>query len=445
VCALALTLVPALHAAPHVGGRLSLALQDENPPAPAPLSPDPLPAPQQENDTTQPEATAPTDQPARPASNTQLEDVILELISGQQVEGLLVRRDAQQVVLRIGNIDKSYDLRDVSRIIVLPSVQERYGQLRRNIPDDDIEQLIVLIRWLHSRNEYGLALLEVEHVISLEDGHPEANRLKKRLEAELLLRNSRGEGEPREVIERREEFPTLSPEEINLMKVYEVDLTRPPAMELQRGAIDRLVERYGDHELMPQTPEGIEALRRWPAHRVLELMFRMRARDMYSQVLITGYPEAIRRFRDDVHGSWLSRSCATNRCHGGTEAGRLMLRNVAKGADATVFTNLLILDRFRLPDGTPLIDYEQPERSPLLQMAVDPKKSTFQHPPLPKETGVWRAPISGPEDPYYKDAIDWIRSMYAPRPEYPIEYTPPRTKADELPEEILMPAPGGPR
>lgn len=374
-----------------------------------------------------------------------LPEVILELVNGQRFEGLLVRRDDREIVVRIGGIDQTHLTTDVSRVIELPTVRERYADLRRAIPDTDVEQLLVLVRWLVSRQELGLALIEIDQVLKQEPNHAEASRVKRRIEAELMLRAGQGEGQPREAPQRQEVFPILTPDEINLIKVFEVDLANPPDLELQRGAIDRLIDRYRDHDLMPKTPEGIEALKRWPARRVLDLMFRMQARDLYSQVIVRNHPESMRRFRDDIHNGWLIRSCATAACHGGNEAGRLFLRTTARGSDATIYTNFLILDRFRLADGTPLINYEHPENSPLLQMAIEPARSEMPHPPLPRGSGGWRPPISGPEDSRYKDAIGWIRSMYTPRPEYPIEYTPPRTKADGLPEETLRPAEGGPR
>ena len=46
-----------------------------------------------------------------------------------------------------------------------------------------------------------------------------------------------------------------------------------------------------------------------------------------------------------------------------------MLASKRPSAEATVYTNFLILERYRLPDGTPMISYEEPARSPLLNLA----------------------------------------------------------------------------
>ena len=63
----------------------------------------------------------------------------------------------------------------------------------------------------------------------------------------------------------------------------------------------------------------------------------------------------MRLFRDNVHSTWLMNSCATSRCHGGAESGRLRLFNKRVNTDQTVYTNFIILARYRLPDGLPLM------------------------------------------------------------------------------------------
>ncbi len=373
------------------------------------------------------------------------DEVFIELTDGSRFEAILISQDDQTVVVTIGNIRQTYPASKVVRIVALPSVRERYVDLRKNIPDDDADQLFVLARWLRSRGELLLALLEIDHVLTLDSGHPEALRFRRLVEAEVALKIGQGKGEPRSKPKNRDGFPTLTRDEINLIKVYEIDLARPPSLELEDGLIDRLLERYGDDPLMPKTPEGIEALKRQPPRRVLNLLFRLKARDLYSQVEVRGHPKAMLKFKGDVHAKWLLRSCATTKCHGGAEAGRLWLRTRAKGSDATVYTNFLILDRFRLADGSPLIDYLNPAQSPLLQMGLAVDRSEHPHPELPRTAGIWRPPMTGPEDPKFKDAVDWLRSMYLPRPEYPIEYTPPPTPADQMHEDLLIPAPAGPR
>ena len=88
----------------------------------------------------------------------------------------------------------------------------------------------------------------------------------------------------------------------------------------------------------------------------------------------------------------------------------------------------LILDRYRLADGKPLIDYEEPAKSPLLQLALPREHSLNPHPAIPGEesrSDLWRPFFRSTDDRAFVRAVEWIKSMYRPRPEYPISYSPP--------------------
>jgi hypothetical protein len=182
---------------------------------------------------------------------------------------------------------------------------------------------------------------------------------------------------------------------------------------------------------MPRTREGQAALYRASPARILDLMFRVRARNLYSEVKVLDQPRSMRQFRDELHRSWIINSCATTRCHGGNEAGRLRLHNRRPGSDQTLYTNFLILERFRLADDTPLINYEDAGRSPLLHMGLPRDSSRFAHPVVPGADGrgdLWKPAFRSPTDRRFLEATEWIMSMYRPRPDYPIEYTPPTSE-----------------
>jgi len=114
-------------------------------------------------------------------------------------------------------------------------------------------------------------------------------------------------------------------------------------------------------------------------------------------------------------------------------------------SDATIYTNLLILERFKLRDGTPLINYDKPEDSPLLQMALPRESSIYPHPEVTSRSGRRNAPeqFRSTEDVQFQRALDWIRAMYQPRPDYPIDYAPPlpRSAQEEVEREAFQPGP----
>jgi hypothetical protein len=145
-------------------------------------------------------------------------------------------------------------------------------------------------------------------------------------------------------------------------------------------------------------------------------------------VQVVDEPKSMKAFRDEVNSTWLINSCATNTCHGGEEAGRLVLYNHGARRDPTVYTNFLILDRFRLADGRPLINYDDPEKSPLLQLGLPREDSLVKHPSAPMGKAGrdgWKPAFKSVTDVQFHQAAAWIDSMYKPHPAYPIEYTPP--------------------
>lgn len=372
------------------------------------------------------------------------------LRDGQRYTGLLVERTPERVVLRIAGIDTAIPTAQIDRITLMRPVLDRYREMRAAISDDDVEQLLMLAEWLRSRNQWDAALKELDHILRVQPQNGEAKRLRVLVESQRMLAERAGQGRspapssgPRTSAadDGTDGFPLLSADEINLIKVYEVDLTNPPRMHIGRDTIRRLIEKYAADPLIPKTPEGREALLRATPARILDLMFRLQAREFYGEVRVVDQPRSLRLFRDDVHRGWLLNSCGTNRCHGGSEAGRLALYTRRPGSDATVYTNFLILERFRLSDGRPLINYDDPAASPLLQMGLPREGSSAPHPVVPATSGtgdLWRPTFRNADDHRFAEAVEWIKSMYRPRPNYPIQYVPP------TPQGLPPPDPNAP-
>jgi hypothetical protein len=177
---------------------------------------------------------------------------------------------------------------------------------------------------------------------------------------------------------------------------------------------------------IPATPEGRQVFYRLQPAEILSWMFDLKAREFYPEVTVLENPRSFQMFRDRINRNWLINSCATTRCHGGEEAGRLWLHRRQQASDAAAYTNFLILERFRTSTGQPLINYTEPARSPLLQMGLPRDQAFIKHPEV---TGVGRPPwnpvFRSQEDDRFTQAVEWIKSMYPRRPEYPIDYKVP--------------------
>lgn len=387
-------------------------------PQPPPVAPPPAPTGAPSGSPT----TAPVGEPR---------EAVVQLKDGQRYTGELVEQGPQRIVLKIAGIETPIQLSLVDSVEVLPPVLERYRAMRATIDDNDVERLLLVVEWLRARDQWELALAELDHILDLQPDNGEARRLKLLVEAQRNLTQNQTYPAPKaDVVPAPAlvDFPLLSEKDVNLIKVYEADLADPPRMLIDRETITRLLEEHAADPLIPKNPQERDAIYRWSPARILDLMFRVQARNLYANVKVLDAPRPMRLFRDDLNRGLIANNCATSRCHGGVEAGRLMLTNKRPNSDQSVYTNFLILERFKLPDGKPMINYDEPGASPLLNMALPRDVAAVKHPQVPGPGGrgdLWKPFFKSTDDPRFQAGLEWIQSMYRPRPDYPIEYHSP--------------------
>jgi hypothetical protein len=439
----------------------TIARSDDPAPSPAPTPPPAPASAEPQTDQAKPAETKPTETPAaepeappaeEPAKEAKPEpapgsfETILYLKDGSKAIGRLTDISGDSYTLVISGIPTRFDKSFVLRVAALPSIEERYKQMRATIPDEDLDQRLTLAQWLRDKRAYTLALAEVEGILKADGAHPGARELKKLLDLQLEMERDSakrraekppttpdapdGPSEIEKEAERSRNFPKLSADQINILRVYELNLTNPPRLLVPKELIDEIIKRYASDELIPSTPEGREALYKSRPTQIIELLYRLKARELYGMVQVLEDPEAFQAFKRDVHQGWLINSCATSRCHGGEHAGRLMLDRYRPAEPATFYTNFFILERFRLADGSPLINYTEPEKSPLVQFAMPRNLASRKHPHVRDGNSLdqWKPAIRSKDDRRYTNTRNWIRSMYQPRPDYGLSYDPPQPK-----------------
>ncbi len=404
-----------------------------------------------ESPAVEPSAQPQADRRSEPAPGDR---VLLVFLDGTRVEGEFLRSEPRFVIVKVSNVESPFDRRTLAQVVVQETPKARFRALKAGLKDSDVERRIDLAIWARDQRLFEEGLAEAEAVLRIDPANAEAEELRRELAMLVLLRERQGapptggeessdgskdgqegagedsgtdappRGAPRRP--RVDEFPLLTDAQVGLMKVYEVDLKNPPRINIPRETVDRLLVRYADHPLIPSTREAKEAFRLLPPERILETMFRVRARDLYGEVQVLDNPASMKKFRDQVHSAWLINNCATTQCHGGSAAGRLLLTNRRPNADRSVYTNFLILDRFRTMDQRRLIDWNEPERSVLLQMGLPRDDAIVPHP----EVRGWTPAFRTRDDRRFRNAVEWIGMMYRPRPEYPLEY-PPKDHAED--------------
>lgn len=378
---------------------------------------------------------------------------MLIMTDGRRFRGRIKDRDRFEIVLEIAGIDTRFKIKDVLEVIPLKTFEEHYDELKRGIDPLDWTKRLQLCEWIHRRKRLELAARELEELLDDNPRIDEARELLRIVNAEIELRVKQEEAAlERETAPIAEEgearsgrlAPTslLTDEQVNLIRVYEIDLKNPPRLLVRRSTIERLLSEHATSELLPATPEGRKAYYRRDPVDILSDIFALQARDLYGEVQVQSEPLSLNKFRLNVHKMWLMNSCATNQCHGGTEAGRFFLFNKRAHTANTVYTNLLILERSRYR-GEPMLNYERPERSPLLQLGLPADRSFFPHP----EAAGWTPAFRDQSDPKFTRTVEWMRSMYMPRPEYPIRFEPPEIRFDLDGESVVRQpereAPGG--
>ena len=352
--------------------------------------------------------------------------VLLVFLDGQRVEGEFVRGEPGFAVVKVSNVETPFERTMLSQIMVVEPPAEQFRRLRGAIKDSDIERRIDLSEWARENGMYDEGLAEAEGVLQIDPGHADALRLRAELSSLIRLRGVGSEASPKPARAKPasptrpalDEFPLLTPEQVNRIKVFEVDLKDPPKITISRETVDRLLTRYADHPLIPTSREAKDGFRALPAETILETMFKVRARDLYDEVRVVDNPASMKKFRDRVHSAWLVNNCATTRCHGGSAAGRLLLTNRRPNADDRLYTNFLIIDRFKTTEGRTLINWGEPERSVLLQMGLPREDAITPHP----EVKGWSPAFRTRDDRRFRQAVEWMQMMYRPRPDYGVVY-----------------------
>lgn len=358
---------------------------------------------------------------------------------GDTRTGVIIEDNYDYVLMEIEGIRAKIGREYVDHVVLEPTVEERYRAFKDQLRPGQTLRHLTLCKWLIDNKEYELAEKELEELLEYEE-NAEAKRLLTIVKAQLELKSGgfkttpeqrAADDHPEDTGEKPKTGPVyakdmlpqqiLTAEDVNIIRVYELDFDNPPRVAISADTIRQLIQRYGTSPLMPASQTDRTALFRADPIDIVRLMFELKARDLYPQIQVLTEPTSLNQFRQYVHDAWLINNCATSRCHGGLEAGRFFLHERNYKSERVRYTNLLILDRLQLDDQYPLVNYEDPMMSLVIQYALPRPVARKPHP----DVRGWKPVFTRGNTHMLDESIKWIQQMYQPRPEYPVKFDPP--------------------
>lgn len=345
---------------------------------------------------------------------------------GSLIEGEIIKDGFTEIVILIEGIHHRIPRMEVSHIELLPSFEETLAKAREEIPLDDVEMRMELARWMIQNSQLEMARDELRDLLTRQVS-PNATQLLELIEAKIVLSQTASDA-PRPMRPKADRTagiprPTLTAQDVNTIRVFEIDFARPPKVKVRTETVQKLIENHSENILIPSDPNGRDQLHALPDIDLVKLIFEVKARALYPEIVVESEPHSLNHFRTKVHNAWVIKNCATSGCHGGPNAGRFFLHQ--SNDTRSVYENLLILERLELEGSRRMIDYENPQMSLLIQHALPRSVSRIPHPDV---KGFKPAFPSG-NVRMYNQTIEFIRKMYSPRPQYPVEFVPPTQQA----------------
>ncbi len=372
------------------------------------------------------------------------QDAVVTTKDGGVFTGQVVAEDDTSITLLYSGIKIPIPRVDIAQIQYKQTIEQQYTQRRAQLADDDLDGRYTLAYWLFNQKAYELAKQELVDLGKQFPDDTRVQQLRTIVQARIALRQSASTTTPtthpdatpqlaRDTqpasIQPQQHDHRLSQEEINLIKVYEIDLSEEPKVYIPAQVMDDVLRQYAHHPSMPQTASQQAKIRRDLGYKQLAFLFKLKARDAYPQIKVVDDPPAMREFRTKIHQRYVLNYCGTVLCHGGAQAPNPAMLRLKPNQTNTVYTNFLTL-QLAAVDQHETVDRQDPDRSLLLQYGM---ARPIANPPHPEVPG-WKPRFPTREDRLYQEIRQWIDMLWKPTPEYgiaPSNAKPPQPSASQ--------------
>jgi len=193
---------------------------------------------------------------------------VVFLNNGQTREGVIIEDAYEHVLMEIEGIRAKLSRDHVDHVELKPTFQQQYESYKAQLQPGQTRNHLTLCHWLIDQRKYELARTELLELLKHDPENHEANRMMRIVEAQLELlaggfRTSEdqrengaedGDGSKRSgPVYAKDLLPKeiISAEDVNIIRVYEIDFENPPRVSVSPETIRKLIEHYGTSELMP--------------------------------------------------------------------------------------------------------------------------------------------------------------------------------------------------
>ena len=167
----------------------------------------------------------------------------------------------------------------------------------------------MLVRWLLNEDRPDLALQELRTIEKFHDT-PEVQNLIRIAIARVALAKdqpknnndvSKTSGGPDGEKKPDKPMPLLTDQEINRIRIYEIDFDDPPSVTIDDAIIQALMKSYSDHPLMPASIDQRNRLFEAEPIQVARFMRRLDASELLDGIQVNEDPLSMRLFQSDFN------------------------------------------------------------------------------------------------------------------------------------------------
>jgi len=239
-----------------------------------------------------------------------------------------------------------------------------------------------------------------------------------------------------------EDEGVLSAHDINLIRVYEVDIKSEPRVRIDRDVLEDFLEdpAFADRDGMPRGRDQIREFMRAEGWQQLKLFFDMRARDYYGEAEVQQEPAPLRAW-ESINGRYITQYFL--RHFGNKDLGpdvelqyqgrpieQIPLLGRGRDSSAIAYTNFYILSQVTV-NGIPMIDRDRPMQSIMIQWGLPREDARYDAP----EVEGWRPQFrsADADDARLAELLEWIESLQGINQgsRYGIEFIPAALRGDE--------------